>query len=263
MTDAKGGSKTQAYGADFAVAYNRYWGEFSTRFAPAFEAFLKERLVGHKPKESVLVDLCCGTGQFAAAMLASGYHVVGIDLSPHMLRYAIERNRSYLRQGRAQFLEQDAAAFSTDMPADVVVSLYDSLNHLADIEELTKVFVLAFRSTKERGLLCFDLNTAKGLETWNGISVEETSESCIIRRGVFEPGQSRAYARISGFLRTEGALFKQFSQLVYNTVFSMVAVDRELHASGWNKVEFHAFPDIDKFSSEPESLNRVFVVAVK
>ena len=80
---------------------------------------------------SVVVDLGCGTGQFAMAAAAVCRQVVAVDVSPVMR----DRLRRKCDQARTGNLEIVAAGFLTyehaGEPADVVYSRY-ALHHLPD-----------------------------------------------------------------------------------------------------------------------------------
>ncbi|NIN99288.1 MAG: methyltransferase domain-containing protein, partial [Anaerolineae bacterium] len=86
------------------------------------------------------LDVCCGTGQLAIYFLERGYKVVGIDLSENMLRYAQESAAQYIGRGQARFLQADAADFTLDERFGLVVSTFDSLNHLPDENALRSCF---------------------------------------------------------------------------------------------------------------------------
>ena len=74
-----------------------------------------------------VLDLCCGTGQFAARLVKLGYRVIGIDSSKGMLDIA--RNR----EGEAEFIQCTAQSFSSGRAFDAGCFLYDSLNHMLSI----------------------------------------------------------------------------------------------------------------------------------
>ena len=79
---------------EVAVA-ERYDGErFSSlpgRVFNALEKFHVRRAFKGVPRNAVLMDLPCGTGRFAEALLEEGFTVVGIDISPAMLEIARRR----------------------------------------------------------------------------------------------------------------------------------------------------------------------------
>lgn len=60
------------------------------------------------PPETTILDLPCGTGRLARALLEAGYTVVGADISAEMLEVANER----LQQYQARFSTQVMDAFS-------------------------------------------------------------------------------------------------------------------------------------------------------
>jgi ubiquinone/menaquinone biosynthesis C-methylase UbiE len=63
------------------------------------------------------LDLCCGQGNVAEALLSRGCQVVGVDFSPAMLAFARQRAR------KATFVEADAQDLPfTDSEFDLVVS---------------------------------------------------------------------------------------------------------------------------------------------
>ena len=45
----------------------------------------------HGVPNGLVVDLGCGSGRFAAALGEAGYQVLGVDLSPAMIRLAKKR----------------------------------------------------------------------------------------------------------------------------------------------------------------------------
>lgn len=67
------------------------------------------RLLNLVPSEGEILDIACGTGRYAEALLRRGYHVGGVDISSEMLKYAKLRvthhpNLLFLRNGDAEIL---------------------------------------------------------------------------------------------------------------------------------------------------------------
>lgn len=85
------------------------------------------------PHASSLLELGCGTGTNLAGLpeLAS---LTGLDASPEML--AVAR----LKVPAATFLEGDMAAFDLGRQFDVVICVFDTLNHLASFDRWTSLF---------------------------------------------------------------------------------------------------------------------------
>ncbi|MGQ9545599.1 MAG: class I SAM-dependent DNA methyltransferase [Dehalococcoidia bacterium] len=248
----------QAYGRIFAHVYDAKWGAFVREVAPFLLDFYAATPMSrnHKP----VLDLCCGTGHLALYFLERGYRVVGIDLSEHMLHLAELKARKYVESGQARLVLADASDFALDESFGLVVSTYDSLNHLESEQSLRRCFQ-CIRAVC-RGFFIFDLNTRSGLRAWNSIHVDESSEhALIVNRGVYDGHGDKAWMRISGFFRMDGGQFERFEETVYNTVFEMEAVRQALLDTGWSDVRFARIRDLTTPLAEPEKERRVFVVA--
>src|SRR5579871_2702353 len=58
-----------------------------------------------------LIDLACGTGDLACWFAERSLRTTGVDLSPSMLRYGVERSKQ--RNVDAQFVTGDIRTFTT------------------------------------------------------------------------------------------------------------------------------------------------------
>jgi SAM-dependent methyltransferase len=252
---------TQAYGEAFARVYARRWGGFAREVAPRVLDLYAAWLAGRDPLP--VLDLCCGTGDLAAVALERGHRVIGVDLSPAMLREASARNRAAVHAGRARFVEGDARDFRLDEPVGLVVSTYDALNHLPDLEALAACFRAVARALVPGGLLVFDLNTRRGLlERWNGTSATEDDDALVLMRARYDGGP-RATAWITGFVRRPDGAYDRFDEQVSNTLFPTREVADLLRAAGFGDVRFTDGRDLAAPARDPEAEGRVFVVATR
>jgi SAM-dependent methyltransferase len=251
----------QAYGRAFAHVYNKRWTGFAHRVGPLLLEFYANT-TGGEAKQSVL-DLCCGTGQLALHFLEQCFHVTGIDLSEHMLQYAGENASAYVETGQAQFVQADAADFSLDRQFGLIVSTFDALNHLESEEALLGCFRSVFAVLLDGGIFVFDLNTRAGLMRWNNIHIDDGEEAMIVTRGFFDGQGSRAYTRVSGFIRAANGQYDRFEETVYNTVFDMAWVRDALLQAGWRDVHVARLEALATPIAEPEKEDRVFFVARK
>jgi len=248
----------QAYRAEFARVYNARWGGYVAQVAPLLHEFYST--ISSDSPNKTLLDLCCGTGQLAAYFLKEGYRVVGLDLSEHMLRFAEENTRSYIEAGSARFIKADAADFAVDERFGLVVSTYDSLNHLANEEALTGCF-RCVRGICD-GWFIFDLNTRRGLKQWNNINVHDgKDDTLIITRGVYDGQGDRAWTTITGFVKDSDGRFRRFDETVYNTAFDMMRVRQALYDTGWENIYFARMQALSIPLADPEQEGRVFVIA--
>lgn len=143
----------------FADLYNRFWGtEYRSCAQPVVERLLLSRL---KPGQSVL-DVCCGTGQFASEVTALGYAVTGIDASAPMVRHA-RRNAP-----DAKFTVADVRDFNLDQRFHGAFCVFESLNHIADEAGLVQAFQSVRRHLRPRAAFLFDLiGPATFRRNWN------------------------------------------------------------------------------------------------
>lgn len=211
-----------------------------------------------------MLDLCCGTGQLAVLFLEAGFSVVGIDLSEHMLVYAKENASRFLETGQAQFIQGNASHFNLDKHFGLVVSTYDALNHLENIDALIQCFHCVFKVLEPGGYFFFDLNTRIGLRRWNSVNVDDSDdEALIITRGVYDEDGGKAWTRITGFVRKADDLYQRSDITAYNTAYELNDIRNALFACGWEDVYFAKAQDLGTPISEPEKQGRIFVVACK
>ncbi|MFQ5980457.1 MAG: class I SAM-dependent DNA methyltransferase [Candidatus Heimdallarchaeota archaeon] len=249
------------YGRGFAQVYNKLWVEFVTLVAPRIREYYEERPLSKTNK--LILDLCCGTGQLAVHFLENGYQVLGIDLSEEMLSWARKNTAQYLETGSVEFQKGDVTDFTLEPQFGLIVSTFDSFNHLENFADLEKCLLCAYRALVEDGLLIFDLNTRKGLLRWNEIFIQDTEEAMIVTRGIYDGQSDKAWTRISGFVQTPNGTYERFSETLFNTVFELEKVKKCLLAIGWRDVHFALGPELQTAIETPEKERRVFCIARK
>ena len=149
-----------AYDA-FALAYNTHWGPLSLQWTRWLATLLLPRV---SPGSRIL-DVCCGTGQISSELSRHGYHMVGLDGSRQMLRYA-KANAS-----RVQFIQADVRRFGLSPWFDAALCLFDSLNHLLSTDDLAAAFRSIAACLMPGAWFLFDVNTPRSYELyWKGRS---------------------------------------------------------------------------------------------
>lgn len=210
---------------DFAWFYHRYWSQgIPFRLLEAVDALL---LADLDPGARVL-DLCCGTGRISRALADRGYRVTGIDGSAGMLDIARAEAPA------AEFFQADARSFSLDEPADAVVSLFDSLNHVTGPGELEQVFHNVRRALRPGGRFLFDLNDESAfLRHWRGetfTAVEDDHAS--IMRGVYDPADKLGVVNVTLFRLVDG-LWRRSDVTVHERCYGADEVLAMLRGAGF------------------------------
>ncbi|OQP87455.1 SAM-dependent methyltransferase [Rhizobium rhizosphaerae] len=153
--------------ADHASRYDHWAWLYNQTLGPRYGAHkigpIERVVLPHVPAGGAILDLCCGTGQLAAALQARQFHVTGLDGSADMLRHARDNAPS------ARFVQGDARHFDLETPFDAVLCTSASLNHMEGPEDLAAVFSSVNRALKAGGIFVFDVNhPAQMARHWHG-----------------------------------------------------------------------------------------------
>src|SRR6266516_2020060 len=136
----------------FAKFYDAMMGE-PTETAILLEALIQE----FHPDAKHVLELACGTGA-VLKHLRHTYQIMGLDLSEGMLENA-RRNVP-----DAIFFQGDMSAFSLPMSFDVILCVFDSVNHLTTFAQWQSLFWHVDHHLNAKGLFIFDVNTLAKLE---------------------------------------------------------------------------------------------------
>lgn len=108
-------------------------------------------------KNSVILDLACGTGSMSLPLLKSGYRIIGLDLSDNMLEIA--SNKFLEVSDNFSLMKGNMRNFCLGDKADACICCLDSINHLTDINGVKDCFLSVFNSLKNNSVFVFDVNT--------------------------------------------------------------------------------------------------------
>ncbi len=133
--------------AKFAAFYDELMGDRSETIDQ-----VRSYLAKHLPTATSLLELGCGTGALLAGF-AGELALAGVDQSPEMLAIAAERVPG------ATLTQADMTKFSLGVRYDVVICLFDTLNHLPRFDDWAEAFKRAHEHLVEGGLFIFDVNT--------------------------------------------------------------------------------------------------------
>lgn len=140
-------SKRVSSYSQLAAFYDLVVGDKASRIL-----FLRQAIQRHCPHARSILELACGTGTLIAG-LSRWYDVSGIDLSPDMAQRARKKLPS------ADIRIGNMASCNFDRKFDVVLCVYDSINHLLAWELWQSTIETAHRHLRDGGLFIFDVNT--------------------------------------------------------------------------------------------------------
>ena len=104
---------------------------------------------------SQVLDIACGTGEYAAAMARAGYKVYACDLDPEMARRAGEKKQVYAFQADMLMLTEHKAL--SGRLFDLVYCIGNSLVHLPDEEAVGKALREMHKLLKPGGHLVLQI----------------------------------------------------------------------------------------------------------
>jgi SAM-dependent methyltransferase len=169
-----------------------------------------------------VLDLACGTGAAALAFAAAGCQVVGVDLSPAMLRIAQGRARDAgyaltLVEGDIRGLNDELRTTNDDSclrdidssfiahrsSFDLATCFADSLNYLTEDGDLDRVFAGAAAALARGGHLIYDLNSQAEYATWDERdSITYDGRDYLVYKQLgYDPETRLATGRIVWFVR--------------------------------------------------------------
>ena len=118
------------------------------------------KLAGYDTRRSILktleaCELACGTGNLSFMLHKLGFSVTGVDGSKDMLHMAYSKMKNKPKE-KIRFLHSDMVEFAADIPFDLAVCVYDSINYLPTEEMLSGFFKNVHGILKDGGVLVFD-----------------------------------------------------------------------------------------------------------
>src|SRR5215510_9963518 len=120
-------------------------------------AHIRRLIRRHNPKARTLLELACGTGAILK-ILEESYDVAGLDISPEMLALARKK------LPHVHFYRKDMVKFELATKFDVIICVFDSINHVLKFGDWQKIFRNAARHLEKDGLFLFDINTEAKLK---------------------------------------------------------------------------------------------------
>lgn len=112
----------------------------------------------HAPGCASILELGCGSGIHASLLTQKGYEVHGVDLSPDMLKIAMERVEPLAGKSgkRISFAGGDVRSYRTDRKFDAVISLFHVMSYQTRQEDLHAAFETARFHMAPGAIFIFD-----------------------------------------------------------------------------------------------------------
>lgn len=174
--------------------------------------------------DGIVLDLGCGSGRITRKLADAGYDMIGIDSSEDMLAQAYEKNR----EREILYLCQDMREFELYGTVKAIVCCCDTINYLADRDELTQVFKLANNYLDPGGLFIFDIKTDVWYEEADGLVDARHEPKGDFFCETFLDEDEFEY-HVTMFEKQKDGLYQRFEEYHYQKVFLRKDIENSLN----------------------------------
>lgn len=209
------------------------------------------------PKGLVL-DLGCGTGTFTEMLALEGYDMIGVDMSPEMLKEALEKKENSKHD--ILYLCQDMREFELYGTVAAIVSVCDSINYILKEEELIETFRLVNNYLDPKGIFVFDFNTFEKYKEIGETTIAENREDCsFIWDNYFDEETGINEYDLTLFTR-EGEMFRRTEETHLQRGYTVKEMTLCLEKAGLKVMEIS---DADDGGEALDASMRVHIVAME
>jgi ubiquinone/menaquinone biosynthesis C-methylase UbiE len=202
------------------------------KFSAFYDAFMGDRtntalrlhklIAQNKPNAKTVLELACGTGA-VLTHLAKEYEVSGLDLSSRMLSIA----RKKLPEAR--FFHSDMTTFNIGKKFDVILCVFDSINHVLEFSDWKRVFGRVEAHLVKDGLFIFDINTEHKLQRHikESASVEKFGKNLMIM-DITDIGSGVSNWNVKVFEHQKGDIYRLLEENIKEKSFPIRQIKEAL-----------------------------------
>jgi SAM-dependent methyltransferase len=177
-------------------------------------AYIRSLLQKHHPKAKTVLELACGTGSILK-QLQPHYHVTGVDLSDEMLVIARKKVPG------VRLVRGDMTTVDLGERFDVVLCVYDSINHLTRFRDWEAVFRRAREHLSGGGVFLFDINTVHRLAASSGAPpmVQWFGDGSLMVIAIVDAPRGAVDWEINVFERVRGSSYRLHLDMIREVSF--------------------------------------------
>lgn len=176
----------------------------------------------YAPHTKKVLELACGTGS-VLKILSQKYEVSGLDLSEGMLNAASEK------LPWVKLYHQNMVDFKIDEKFDVILCVFDSINHILDFEDWKNLFINVRNHLSPKGIFIFDINTQEKLiRTIKESPWVKPFEENIMIMNVVDGGNEVSNWNIKIFQKKENNMYELHEENIREISFPIEKIENEL-----------------------------------
>ncbi|WP_372712754.1 class I SAM-dependent methyltransferase [Ilyobacter sp.] len=211
---------------EFAKVYDKFM-EFADY--DGWHDFVSYVIEGNNPNAKTLLDLGCGTGEVLKRFVGE-YECTGVDLSEEMLSVAEDKLKNLDKN--VQLLCQNMKDLSLDRKYDIVISLFDTVNHLVSIGDLEKLFEKIKKHLETDGVYIFDVVDRNFMDEMfpDGFFIDQREDMTVIWEH-YQEGQLD-YIDTTFFVEEKDGLYKKYTEKHTKKIFTHREIQMAAEKSG-------------------------------
>lgn len=206
----------------------------------------------------LLLDLACGTGTLSILLEKQGFSVIGVDASEEML--SVAQSKLYDGSRDIMFLCQNMLYLDLYGTVDCAVCTLDSLNHLADINEVKKAIEKVSLFMNPGGIFIFDVNTLykhRNVLGNNAFIYDCGSVLCAWQNTLCN-NNATVDIDLDFFTENDNGTYDRFCESFSETAYELAEIENAVKEAGFEIINIYNEMSEDKPESDCE--RAVFVV---
>lgn len=194
-------------------------------FTPSYDwcyDFIEEAIRNYTDNPGSILEIACGTGN-VIQHFADKYEVSGLDLSASQLEQARKKLPG------VPLFHMSMADFSLGKKYDVILCMFDSINHLLEYEDWLNTFRCVRSHLNPGGIFVFDMNTIERLDRIAqspGFFQQEADSYITMKASKEDKGIVRWNVKV--FQHCKDNLYELSEDNVEETTFSPQKVEKDL-----------------------------------
>lgn len=185
-------------------------------------------------KEQDIMDLGCGTGEMLLRLKRNLYdRILGLDISPDML--LIAKQKIDKEELEIPLVNQDMRDFSLPVAFDLIVCLFDTINHLVSIEELENTLENVYNHLDDGAYFIFDIVTRKFMNEMfeNGIFLDDREDLTIMWKHYYDENTELDNVSTTFFARVEDNIYERLEEVYQKKIFTEEEVETSIEKMGF------------------------------
>ncbi len=208
-----------SYGKVLPTFYDAFMGDESRIILP-----LKQLLKKHNVKPKKVLEIGCGTGTILASFPKTT-RLFGLDLSQEMLK------RAKKKLPQATFYHANMADFHLSVSCDLILCMFDAINHLNSWKEWKKTFQHVSEHLTPKGYFIFDINSLERMKYLTKLGVYfgyPMGNNIMLTHNTYTKKKNTFAISFKMFLKGKGNTYNIIDEDVLETGFPVEKIKKGL-----------------------------------